>query len=304
LAFACGDSTSTPASPSPAPPVADTASSLRVVGVPAFLSPGATAQLKAEVTFSSGMVKECATVAWSVNDPAVASISPTGLLTATTSGYFAVSGSCEQLTTKVETKVEVVNPYSMVIVAYDKEVPTEFGVAGSLEFLDGSRAGQIIRTGDAIGGGVPNIPWPVKVRVTAESYEPKEFLISESTGKRRNPMSTLYDFGIPMTFVRDALTDTSIRQMSQTESEIVHPFVAASAGPVRIRTWWSVDYNDVLRIALWCDGQKLRETDQRFGATGSGLNHELTGPGRCEVRLRQLKSDAHTKYRIAITYPH
>ena len=87
-------------------------------------------------------------------------------------------------------------------------------------------------------------------------------------------------------------------------SEIVHPFRTVAAGPVQIRTWWSVDYNDALRIELWCEGGLLRTGTQRAGSAGGVFTQDAPGPAGCEMRLRQVKSDAGTKYRVAIRYPH
>ena len=216
----------------------------------------------------------------------------------------SVFASCEGLSARAETKVEAVSPYQLVIVAFDSEVRTDFGVRATMEFLDGPRARDIIETTHALGDAFGSITWPVKVRFTAEDYAPKEFVLSESTGTRHNPDSTLYDFWIPMTFTPDASTDTYTRTMSQTEMEIAHPFALRVAGRVRVRTWWSVDYNDGLFVELVCGGRLLPRVEQRYGSAGDGFIYDVQNPGPCEVRLRQLKPDASTHYRVAITYPH
>ena len=197
-----------------------------------------------------------------------------------------------------------VSSYQLVIVAFDSEVRTDFGVRARMEFLDGPRAGEIIETTHALGNAFGNIMWPVKVRFTAEDYAPKEFVLSESTGTRHNPDSILYDFWIPMTFTPDAFTDTYTRTLSQTQMEIAHPFMLRVPGPVRVRTWWSIDYNDGLFVELVCGGRLLQRVDQQYGSGGDGFIYDVPDPGPCEVRLRQLKPDARTHYRVAITYPH
>lgn len=299
LAAACGGAS--PTSPAKAPDGAGT-SELRITGLPRALSPGSTAQLKAETVLQTGTVKECA-AAWSVDEANVASVSSSGLLTGEMTGYVNVTASCEGLTRRAETKVEAMSPYRLVIVAYDSEVQTESGVAARMEFLDGPHAGESMPTGSFFTSGVPDVMWPVKVRFTADGFEPKDFILAEATGKRRNPTSPLFDFWVPMTFAPDALTDTYVRRMSRTEMEIAHPFTMRVPGPVQIRTWWSVDYNDGLFIELWCGGERLRSASQRFYSAGDGFTHEVMAPGACEVRLRQLKSDAATRYRVAIRYP-
>jgi hypothetical protein len=265
------------------------------------LSPGSTAQLKAEIVLQTGTVNECA-AAWSVDEASVASVSPSGLLTGGKTGYVNVTASCEGLTTRAETKVEAISPYRLIIVAYDSEVRTEAGVTARMEFLDGPRAGESMPTGGVFTNGVPDVTWPVKVRFTADGFEPKDFILAEATGTRRNPISNLFDFWVPMTFTPDALTDTYVRTMSRTEMEIAHPFTMRQPGPVQVRTWWSVDYNDILSIELWCGGERLRTASQRFGSAGDGFTHDVLAPGACEVRLRQIKSDAATHYRVAIRY--
>jgi hypothetical protein len=297
LVAACGGSPNAPRRLPDSPAV----SQLRITGLPPALSPGATAQLKAELVLQTGAVNECAAT-WAVDDAKVAGISSSGLLTAGMTGYVNVTASCEGIVARLETKVETISPHRFVIVAYDSEVGTELGVEATMEFLDGPRRGEIVPR-SVYASGMPDVSWPVKVRFTAEDYEPKNFILDESTGTRRNSLSPLFDFRVPMTFIPDALTDTYVRRMSSTEMEIAHPFMLRLPGAVRIRTWWAVDYNDRLTIELWCGGQLLRRASQHAGSAGSGFTHDVEAPGACEVKLRQLKSDASTRYRVAISYP-
>ena len=177
-------------------------------------------------------------------------------------------------------------------------------VRANMEFLDGLRAGQRVAWTILEHEPLSDVAWPVKVRFTADSYEPKDFILSEATGRRRNSMSHLFDFHVPMTFVPDTMTDTYVRTMSETESIIAHSFTMRVPGAVQIRTWWMVDYNDHLIIELWCGGRMLRTATQGYGSAGDGFTHDVSTPGACEVRLRQSKSDASTNYRLAIKYPH
>jgi len=77
-ASTCGHSS--PTVPATSPPEVGS-SQLRISGLPASIRSGATAQLTAQEVRTSGTVRECA-ASWSVDDRQVASISPTGLLTA------------------------------------------------------------------------------------------------------------------------------------------------------------------------------------------------------------------------------
>ena len=300
VAMAAGCAQDSPSAPAPVPAPPGIAS-LRVSGMPAELSPGGTVQLKAEVILANGSVKECLAV-WSVDDSRVVVVSTTGLVTAGLTGFASVTASCEGLSAQAAAKVTALNPYKLVIVAYDSEVPSEFGVSTEMEFLDGPSAGQRVPTGWVWTNGLPDVTWPVRVRFTAEDYEPKEFVLAESTGKRRNSTSPLFDFRIPMKFVADAQTDTYVRRMSKAESQMAHPFTMRVPGPVQIRTWWSVDYNDRLSVELWCNGAMLAARTQLAGSAGSGLTQDAPA-GSCETRLRQSKSDASTHYRVAIRYP-
>jgi hypothetical protein len=295
LLVACGSKS--PSAPDARNPTAE----LRVTGLAGVLALGATVQLTAELVLSNGTVKSCA-AAWAVNDPRVASISSSGALTAAAAGYFTVTASCDGHDAALDSKVEAPSPYNWIVAVFDSEVRTEFGIAATMEFLDGPRAGQQVSVG-SVNTSISGMVWPVKVRLTAESYQTKDVILAESTGSRRNPFSSLFDFSVPMTFVTDPSTDTYVRAMSSTEMEIAHPFTMRTTGPVRVRTWWSVDYNDILTIGLWCGGQMLRMASQRAGSAGNGFTQDVPGPGACEVRLRQVKSDAHTRYRVAITYP-
>jgi hypothetical protein len=299
-ATSCGDRESTsvtPAAPSTPPPT------LRISGIPPSLSPGQSIQLTAELVAADGGVSACA-AGWAVDDSRVATVSPAGLLTGGMTGYARAAATCQGISASAEIKTSAPSPYQWIIVAHDSDVPSEFGVAATVEFLEGPRRGERIPIGSVFTNGTPGTEWPVRVRLTASDYADTETVLAETTGKRRNSNSPLFDFQIPMRFVADASTDTYVRQMSRTEMEIAHPFEPRSSGTVQIRTWWSVDYNDVLHVDLWCDGERLAGVAQRFGSAGHGLSHPVNAPARCEVRLRQSKSDAATRYRIAIRYPH
>src|SRR5687768_17547314 len=115
--------------------------SLKISGVPASLAPGASTQLRAEATLADGTTRQCA-ASWSVSDTRVATVDAAGLLTGGITGYVTVTAACEGLAVAADTKTSAACPYSLVIVAVDREVRTEFGVAATLEFLDGPRAGE------------------------------------------------------------------------------------------------------------------------------------------------------------------
>jgi hypothetical protein len=272
-------------------------SGLRIAGLPPTVASGASAQLTGEVVLQTGVVKECSAATWSVDDAKVASVSSSGLLTGRESGYVNVTFSCEGLVATAETKVEGANPYRLVIYAQDSEVRTLLNAR--LEFLDGPRTGERITSSDVLENGLQGVTWPVRVRLTADGYEPKDVVLSESTGRRFN--DHLFEFRVPMRFAPDPLTDTYARQMSETESATAHPFTMRAPGPVQVRTWWAVDYNDRLTVELWCSGRLLRSITQG-GARGDGFTHDVPAPGACEVRLRQHKTDADTEYRLAIRY--
>ena len=234
LTAACrGESPTAPPGPAiPESPRSPLASELRIGGVPPALAPGTTAQLSAQAVLVTGAVRDCAAV-WSVDNASVATVSPSGLLTGGNTGYVNVTASCEGLTARTETKVEALRTFNLSIFPYDKELeapPAMKLVRANMEFLDGPRAGQRVAWTILEHEPLSDVAWPVKVRFTAESYEPKEFILSEVTGRRRNSMSPLFDFHVPMTFVPDAMTDTYVRTMSETESVIAHPFTMRAPG--------------------------------------------------------------------------
>ncbi len=270
--------------------------------MPVSVSPGTTTQLHAQVVLDSGAPRDCA-AEWSVSDSLVATVSRAGVLTAGLTGYADVRATCEGLTTTATAKVEADNPYRLSIVALDAEVPNEFGVAAQMEFLEGPLAGQRVQTGWVFGTlPLGSLTWPVKVRFTADLYEPREFVLAESTGTRRNPDSPIFDVRVPLTYIGRPDTDTHVRTMTADEMEISHPIVLRTAGSVQVRTWWAVDYNDRLTVQLWCGGQMVDSVVQLFGSSGTGLMRDAPA-GPCDVLLRQSKRDAHTHYRVAITYP-
>jgi Bacterial Ig-like domain (group 2) len=300
-ASACGHSS--PTSP-PTSPTEPTVSQLRISGLPASLGPGATAQMTAQEVLTNATVKDCAAT-WSVDDAQVAGVSPTGLLTARSMGYATVVASCEGLTARGETKVEATVAYTLNVVPFDSAL-TKYGcVAATMEFLDGPLAGR--RTPICTG---PNDTWlqpsqygatmPVRVRFTAESYDPKEAVLAESTGSPR-ATRVVWDFPVPMTFVPDPLTDTFVGTVS-FKKEISYPFTVGAPGKVRVRSWWSLDYNDRVSLELWCGGQRLQRTWSLSGATGGGFSQDVQSPGQCEVKV-QPDINGTTLHRLAITYP-
>jgi hypothetical protein len=172
-----------------------------------------------------------------------------------------------------------------------------------MEFLEGARTGERLSRGQLFAG-IHGLVFPVRVRLTSPFHGTTDFVLAETTGQRRNSSSDLFDFEVPMSFMPDAFTETSVRRMSRDESEIRHPFRVASSGLVDIRTWWAVDYNDILFVELWCGDRMLRRISQRESSRGDGFAHQLDAGSACEVRLRQEKQDARTQYRLAIRHPH
>lgn len=301
LAAACNGATPTapPKVPTPDSPII---SSVRIAGLPPTVQSGSTAQLTGQVVLQTGAVKDCQSATWSVDDTKVVNVSASGLLTGGVSGYAHVALSCEGLTTIGETKVEAGNPYQLVVYANDSELWRWVLLKVSLEFLEGPRAGERITSSDILENGLEDMRWPVRVRLKADGYEPKDLVLSEATGTRRNDSSPLFDFHVPMTFVPDALTDTHVRRLSETEMGASHPFKMRVPGPVQVRVWWSVDYNDRVTVELWCGGKKLEGITQLGASRGDGFTRDVPAPADCEVRLRQHKSDAGTHYRVAIRY--
>ena len=309
LAAACGRPS--PTAPRNVPggtdaPGAPSISELRIAGLPRALSSGSTAQLTAEAVLQTGAVKECAAT-WSVDDETVATVSSSGLLTSAKSGYVNVAASCAGLMTRAETRVEPVGAYPFHIEPFDHEFGRSAGSfvigSGNMRFLDGPRAGQSAPTPNFFSDGMPDVPWPVKVRFTADNFEPKDFILAETTGESHSDGPTLrFAFSVPMTFAQDPLTDMYVREMSDMEMVIVHPFTMRMPGPVQVRTWWSGHYNDVLTIELWCDGKRLRSGNQ-YQSIGGGFTHDVAAPGACEVKLRQNeRHPINTRYRITVRY--
>jgi hypothetical protein len=306
LAAASCAQPATPPAPlvGPTPPVPAVVSSVQILGLPSSLAPRATAPLRAEIRRSTGETRDCTSQAlWKVDDPRVATVSAAGILGAIITGYFSVSATCESLTGTSESRVEAAVPYLAKLVAQDSEVVNHAGIDFTMEFLEGARTGERLSRGQLFAG-IHGLVFPVRVRLTSPFHGTTDFVLAETTGQRRNSSSDLFDFEVPMSFMPDAFTETSVRRMSRDESEIRHPFRVASSGLVDIRTWWAVDYNDILFVELWCGDRMLRRISQRESSRGDGFAHQLDAGSACEVRLRQEKQDARTQYRLAIRHPH
>src|SRR5262249_47479799 len=144
-----------------------TIADVRIANLPAALAPGASVQLRSTLVLKDGTEEDCAAV-WTIDNGRVASVSSTGLLTGTMAGYANVTASCEGLSRRGEVKVTGPDPYSLIIVAHDSEVPTDAGLEATMEFLEGPRVGQRISIGSVYTAGVTNVEWPVRVRFTAD----------------------------------------------------------------------------------------------------------------------------------------
>jgi hypothetical protein len=88
-AVACsGSSSPTPANPSP------TVTSVTITGTPSLNGGNLTSQLIARATLSDGTLQDVSTLAtWSSSNPAVATVSPSGLVTAVTIGTTNISAA-------------------------------------------------------------------------------------------------------------------------------------------------------------------------------------------------------------------
>jgi hypothetical protein len=234
-----------------------------------------------------------------VNAPDVAEVTSSGRLTARITGYVSVTVTCDGMSATRETKVEARTPYLATIWAYDAELSGAL-VEVTLEFLDGPRAGE--RLDSLLRNGIPDLIFPVRVRLTADAYETVEAVLADSTGERQNRSGPYFRFDIPMTFAGDAWTDTYVHRLSWEESERHHPLAPGRPGAVEVRTWWAVDYNDRLFVELWCDGTLRRSVQQSMASFGDGFVETIERPEACEVRIRQKKRDAHTHYRLAVRY--
>ena len=298
-ASTCGDSS--PTAPATAPPEVGSGQ-LRISGLPPSLRPSATAQLTAQHVMGNGTERECA-ASWSIDDPQVASLSATGLLTARNTGYGTVMASCAGLSARGETKVEAPVSQSLLVLAHDSALPPDSCLRATMELLDGPLAGGTVTTG-CFGFILPRERYggvlPVKVRFTAESYESKDFIISEAT-RATEPNRFTWSFLVPMTFVADPLTDTFVLTLKYTDRNVAIPFTLRSPGAVRVRTRWALDYNDRLFVELWCDGQRLREYSERMESAG-GFTQDVQSAGACEVKLTPAIGGFVT-LRVAITYP-
>ena len=292
LVTACGSG-----SPTAPPPAGDgtlALPDLRIVGVSRALSSGTSVQLKAEASVSSSGRTECH-AAWSSDKPEIASITADGLLTALTGGYVHITASCTGATATVEAKVEAPNSYAWDIPVRDAEWG---GVVWhvTMEFLDGPRQGEKVPFENELIVRSP--VWPVKVRFTANDYQPLEFVFAESAGELF-PGSVV--FWIRMVFTPEPDTDTYVGSLNPSVKTASHPFSARAPGSVRLRSWWNAD-DDVATptMELWCGGQRLRR--EIAPDRGGEIVQALTSPAACEVKMSV--SSTNLEYRVAISYPH
>ena len=124
--LSCGDSSTEPGAPPPPPPPPPVATTVAVTPAAAQLSAiGETVQLSAEVRDQGGRAMAGAAVTWTSSDPAVVSVSASGLATAAGNGTVTVtaaSGSASGIA-----RVVVAVPAASVVVAPDTVAMSALG---------------------------------------------------------------------------------------------------------------------------------------------------------------------------------
>jgi hypothetical protein len=254
--------------------------------------------LTAQRAASSGAAMACpVAIAWSSDNVKVATVSSTGVLMAVGGGYATVMASCGGLIATVETKVEAPNPFNWDVAVHDADWGGPvWGV--TMEFLDGPRKGEQVRFDYETLVTMP--VWPVKARLTAEDYQPRDVVFSETTAEIGHFYAV---FWTSMAFAPQPETDTYTGSLTRSVATASHRFTMRAPGNVRIRTWWGCD-DDVggPGFDLWCGGQRLWRGAAPY--KGGEVVQALASPASCEVQMWQWPQDTKTQYRIAITYPH
>jgi Bacterial Ig-like domain (group 2) len=135
-AASCGGDSSirTPITPTPVPaPVGPAAITVGTAGnVDSALAPGATLQLWATARAIDGTTSDVTNVAvWQSSDPAVATVSPAGLLRATLEGSVTISAVYQQVTGSL--KAEIRRPGCEATILPARLIYNAFGGSGSAD---------------------------------------------------------------------------------------------------------------------------------------------------------------------------
>jgi hypothetical protein len=163
----CG-SKSSPTAPSPAPTFIR---ALNVRGNTALTAPGQTSQLSAQATFSDGSIKDVTpTTQWSSSDKSVATISPTGLVTALAFGKTWIRASVPATGYSDGTFVTVLPDGTVIVSGRVTESGAFPIVEARVELVGGPMNGRVAMT-DQFGQYVfTAVAGVLQVRATKDGY--------------------------------------------------------------------------------------------------------------------------------------
>jgi hypothetical protein len=219
------------------------------------------------------------------------------------SGYVNVTATCGPLTATQRVRIEDPAPTADV---YDPIVGGYAYAGAQMELLDGARKGERFPVRDFYALNKAGLVFPLRARLTARFFEPREFEFSSATSQGFSRGFPDSHFSIPMTFVGDANTDTytCCDVPIYEQPNATYRFTTKITGLVEVSLYH--DGGDSSRngvtVELWCGGALVqsRNTDQFPEYAGIPISRQVAGPATCEVRA--ARNTQH--YRIAITYPH
>jgi hypothetical protein len=260
---------------------------------------GSTMQLTLNIErtdISFGLCSGPAT--WQSSNEGVASVSGGGLLTARGRGVATVSGSCDGETTTRDFRVVEGPTVSGFLVDADVRIALN---RGEVEVLDGPMAGQ--RFGAGLGGfRIHDSTLPVRLRVSSPDYDAQELVVTEGSGVSYpnfntievSPQMRLTPLAGAQDVVGEAVND------GRPDGGARHTFRVRRAGILRVRTWWSLDYNDSLTFELRCGSRVIGTAGQHEGSYGQGFELAVEP---CDVDLVVRPSRGSVRYRLRAIYP-
>jgi hypothetical protein len=183
-------SASTPATP--APTLVQTAiSALTINNLPRSLRIGESVELTASVTLPNGTTKLADGVAWRSSNPAVATVSPTGVLSAVGSGGVDIVASAFEQ--EVSARLQV--PFVITGIVHESAPTEEVRLPGArIEIVGSPATGQSL-TADAEGRFVIEVEQPgFALHVSRDGYEPASFSVASLPRDQRPSIGLLPEF--------------------------------------------------------------------------------------------------------------
>ncbi len=302
LAAGCGDSgTATPDSPTG--PSSPTVTSVTITGTLTIGNTGQTSQMSATAHFAKGTSQNVTTTAtWASSDAAVATISPTGLITSMGIGAVTITATYQNVSGT--TRVTVTRPPAYVLSGVVTEsVPTTSIVLSGVrvDFTDAANQGRFATTDSTGHYEITQLPGGnYTVRAALAGYE-------DSTKQVAVNANATLDFGLipaPKTtwFTRTGdISGSSAVCYETSPCQVFSLPPVHSPGPLEATLLWSsADTSLALQLFNVDTGQVLASASAT-GQLNQFISTRIQAPGTYQLRVVALRISGSVPIRLNVT---